>query len=265
MASEPRNRQGTKRTNTGRRTTKGGAARSAEARREEARRRYLLEKKRKLRRKRLRRKRIKRVMLVFIPVLLVFLGCYFVSKMRSDSKKTDSDGALLEYQGLEPEKFAEHPNWTEDFLTKNQYSRPGYNLPEVKNIFVHYVANPGTSAKQNRDYFDSLGESGERSASAHFIINLDGQIIQCVPLNEVAYAVVDRNYDSISIECCHPDEEGKFTQETYDSLLKLLRWLLDVYDLSCQDVLRHYDSNGKMCPLYYVEHEDAWEQLKADI
>lgn len=110
MASEPRNRQGTKRTNTGRTTTKGGAARSAEARREEARRRYLLEKKRKLRRKRLRRKRIKRVMLVFIPVLLVFFGCYFVSEMRSDSKKTDSDGALLEYQGLEPEKFAEHPN-----------------------------------------------------------------------------------------------------------------------------------------------------------
>lgn len=265
MASEPRSRQGTKRTNAGRPATKSKMARSAETQREETRRRNLLEKKRKLRRKRLRKKRIKRVILVFILVLLVFFGCHFWSKLRSDSKKADSDDALLEYQGLEPEKFAEHPNWTEDFLSKNQYSRPGYNLPEVKNIFVHYVANPNTTAKQNRDYFESLGETRERSASAHFIINLDGQIIQCVPLNEVAYAVVDRNYDSISIECCHPDEDGKFNQATYDSLLELLRWLLDVYDLSDHDVLRHYDSNGKMCPLYYAEHEDAWEQLKSDI
>lgn len=239
MASEPKNRQ------------------------EEARRRHLSETKRKLRKKRQRRKRIKRAMLIFIPVLLVFFGCYFVSKMNFGSKSAIS--SPVDYQGLSKQQFENHPKWTEDFLTTNLYSRPGYELSEVKNIFVHYVANPGTTAKQNRDYFNNLGSTGERSASAHFIIDIDGEIIQCVPLNEIAYAVADSNYESISIECCHPDADGKFTQNTYDSLLELLRWLLDVYDLSSQDVLRHYDSNGKMCPLYYVEHEDAWEQLKADI
>ncbi len=32
-----------------------------------------------------------------------------------------------------------------------------------------------------------------------------------------------------------------------------------------EDFLRHYDCGGKKCPLYYTEHEDAWEQLKRDV
>ena len=153
-------------------------------------------------------------------------------------------------------------------LTPNEYSRPELPLVEVKGIVVHYVANPCSTALENRDYFESLkyqGGNNATSVSSHFVIGLEGEVIQCVPLNEVAYASNKRNSDTISIECCHPDEDGQFTQETYDSLLELLRWLLDVYDLDSEDVLRHYDSNGKMCPLYYVEHEDAWEQLKSEI
>ena len=53
-------------------------------------------------------------------------------------------------QGLSAETYAAHPDWTEDFLTVNEYSRPGDPLTEVNNIFVHYTANPGTSAAQNR-------------------------------------------------------------------------------------------------------------------
>ena len=60
-------------------------------------------------------------------------------------------------------------------------------------------------------------------------------------------------------------EDGSFTQETYDCLLAMLKWLTDVYDLKEEDILRHYDSGGKKCPVYYVEHEDAWEQLKKDV
>ena len=59
-------------------------------------------------------------------------------------------------QGLPADVYAAHPNWTEDFLTVNEYSRPGDPLTEVKNIFVHYTANPGTSAAQNRSYFEQL-------------------------------------------------------------------------------------------------------------
>lgn len=126
-------------------------------------------------------------------------------------------------QGLSAETYAAHPDWTEDFLTVNEYSRPGDPLTEVNNIFVHYTANPGTSAAQNRSYFEQLKDNHERSASAHFIIGYNGEIIQCVPLDEIAYAVQTRNEDSISIECCYKADNGQFTQETYDSLIKLLK------------------------------------------
>ncbi|MDE6640306.1 MAG: peptidoglycan recognition protein family protein, partial [Acetatifactor sp.] len=172
-------------------------------------------------------------------------------------------GAVI--QGLPLEKFTAHPEWTENFLTINEYSRPGEALPEVKDIFVHYTANLGTSAAQNRSYFERQKDEHKASVSAHFIIGYEGEIIQCVPLDEIAYAVVGRNYDSVSIECCYTAKDGSFTQETYDSLISLLAWLTDVYDLDTNHILRHYDSNGKKCPVYYAEHEDEWEQLKQDV
>lgn len=230
---------------------------------ENARQAEALKKRRRLRKQRIRRKKIKKEIMLLVPIIFIILMIVIVFKIKSCSQETSSE--INDTQGVDSNLFAAHPDWEEDFLTQNRYSRPGYELSEVNNIFVHYVANAGSTAKQNRDYFENLSITGERSASAHFIIGLDGEIIQCVPLNEIAYAVKTRNNDSISIECCHPDEDGQFTQETYDSLLELLRWLLDVYDLDSEDVLRHYDSNGKMCPLYYVEHEDAWEQLKSEI
>ncbi len=159
----------------------------------------------------------------------------------------------------------DRPVIVEDFLTPNPYSRPGEKLPEVRNIFVHYTANPGTTAEQNRSYFENLGITGETSASAHFVIGFDGTIIQCIPLDEIGYAVKTRNYDSISIECCYQSEDGSFTQATYDSLIKLTAWLLKKYDLSPEDVLRHYDEGGKKCPLYFVEHEGAWEDFRQDL
>lgn len=168
-------------------------------------------------------------------------------------------------QGLPAADFLRHPYWTEDFLTPNEYSRPGEPLPEVKNIFVHYTANPGTSAAQNRSYFEQQKDTHEVSVSSHFIIGYEGEIVQCVPLTEIAYAVQSRNYDSISIECCFKAADGSFTQETYDSLISLLAWLTDVYDLEAEDILRHYDCGGKKCPIYYTEHPDAWEKLKEDV
>lgn len=50
--------------------------------------------------------------------------------------------------------------------------------------------------------------------------------------------------DSLSIECCYLSEDGSFTQETYDTLVHTLAWLIDKYDLSVEDILRHYDCGG---------------------
>lgn len=164
------------------------------------------------------------------------------------------------------------PKWdkpdyvTYEPLVKNEYSRPGTYLSEVNAVVVHYVANPGTSAANNRSYFNGLAQSGATWASSHFIVGLEGEVIQCVPLDEIAYCSNDRNKDTIGIECCHPDETGKFNDYTYESLVSLLKDLCIEYDLDpLTQIIRHYDVTGKMCPLYYVENEDAWHTLITDV
>ena len=169
-------------------------------------------------------------------------------------------------QGIPESQFNRHPSWTEDYLTVSEYSRPGDPLTEVNSNFVPYTANVGTSAANNRNYFENLKDNHDvPGASAHFIIGIEGEILQIIPLDEIDYAVQSRNEDSISIECCYKYDNGQFTQETYDSLISLLAWLTDTYDLETEDILRHYDCGGKKCPLYYVDHEDAWRILKQDV
>ena len=158
------------------------------------------------------------------------------------------------------------PEWIEqDLLTVNEYSRPGTKLDGVSGVVVHYVGNPGTTARQNHSYFQNLASTGETYASSHFLIGLEGEIIQNVPLDEVAYCSSSRNNDTISIECCHPDSDGAFTQATYDSLVRLANWLTEYYQLDASQVIRHYDVTGKECPIYYVRNPGAWEIFLADL
>lgn len=157
-------------------------------------------------------------------------------------------------------------NIIQKLLTINPYSRPGTKLKSVKKILIHWVGNAGSSAIGNRNYFESLKNKGIY-ASAHFINGLDGEIIQCIPENEIAHHAGnwDMNCNSIGIENCHPDWGGKFNDKTYNSLIELLVYLCKKYNLTQNDIMRHYDVTGKVCPKYYVENQDAFEQLKADV
>lgn len=157
------------------------------------------------------------------------------------------------------------PVYREQLLTINEYSRPGTPLEKVNGIVIHYTANPGTTAQQNRGYFEGLAESKKTKASSHFIIGLAGEIILCVPLDEISYASNERNVDTIAIECCIDNDAGKFNDHTYKSLIELTAWLVGEYDLEIDDIIRHYDVTGKNCPKYFVEHESAWEDFKTDV
>lgn len=230
-------------------------------------------------RRRVRRQRM--VVGLWAVCIIAISGVLFLNRNHASAAEPDTKSQTAPFQkenqasgsvtsdtmiqGLPVEKFTSHPEWKEDFLTPNEYSRPGEPLTEVKDVFVHYTANPGTSAAQNRSYFEQQKDVHMASVSSHFIIGYEGEIIQCVPLDEIAYAVAGRNYDSVSIECCFTAQDGSFTQETYDSLISLLAWLTDVYDLDTDHILRHYDCGGKKCPIYYTEHEDKWEKLKRDV
>lgn len=216
-----------------------------------------------------RRAYLHRTVAVCSMALCLLIACMAVDLVYEYTRKETAEKTIpvskdivleeKEAQGIKT------PDIVEDYLEVNDFSRPGTELPVVNSIFVHYTANPGTSARQNRSYFANLAETQERSASAHFIIGYEGEIVQCIPLDEQAYAVMTRNEDSISIECCYLEADGQFTQETYDSLVHLLAWLEQKYHLGSEDILRHYDCGGKKCPIYYVEHEDAWEKLLSDV
>lgn len=151
------------------------------------------------------------------------------------------------------------PSWIkQEIIQFDGASRTGHDTKRIKNIVVHYVGNPGTTAQENRDYFNSA----QSTVSAHFVVGIDGKIIQCIPLSEVSAASNNRNIDTISIEVCHPDETGEFSIPAYNATVKLCVWLCHEFGLDEQDIIRHYDVTGKLCPRYYVAHPDAWNQFK---
>lgn len=177
-------------------------------------------------------------------------------------------GAAMEERRLleaSNESFVGAPPFDVELLDVNEYSRPGIPLEQINGIVIHYTANPGSTAQNNRDYFEGLKDSHETKVSSHFVVGIEGEIVQCIPSLEIAYASNSRNSDTLSIECCHPDETGKFTDATYTSLVRLTGWLCYRFNLTSEDVIRHYDVTGKICPKYYVDHPEAWEQFKTDV
>ena len=211
-------------------------------------------------------------MIVLVLLMMVYIGhsgepSYDESAVQEN---TTEQGVYL----VTLPKEIQLPKWveefkgtiTEDMLPVNPYSRPGKQLDEVNAVVIHYVGNPGTTAAQNRSYFENIIETKEASVSSHFIIGLEGEIIQCVPLDEISYASNNRNEDTIAIECCHPDETGEFNVATYDSAVKLTAYLCILYNLDPDtDVIRHYDVTGKKCPKYFVDYENQWNLFKAQV
>lgn len=188
-----------------------------------------------------------------------------IQSRTEEQYQEDIEEAEEEEETANNADFPGAPPFTVDLLDINEYSRPGIALEKINGIVIHYTANPKSTAKQNRDYFEGLKDSHETKASSHFVVGIKGEIVQCIPSSEISYASNSRNSDTLSIECCHKDKSGKFTKETYQSLVELVGWLCQRFGLTSEQVIRHYDVTGKNCPKYFVEHEDEWEQFKKDV
>lgn len=206
------------------------------------------------------KRRTQRNIRLGLCLLIIILCVLSIMKITKPGLFTDK---YYEKSGDKVEES--RPDIEVDLLSVNPYSRPGIETGEIKGIVIHYTANPGSSAGENRDYFEGLKDSHITKASSNFVVGMEGEIVQCVPTWEVAYASNERNRDTVSIECCHPDESGEFTKETYKSVVELSAWLCRKFDLNEEDIIRHYDVTGKNCPKYYVENEEAWEQFRQDV
>ena len=150
------------------------------------------------------------------------------------------------------------PSWVDRQLVDiNGHGRTGMPLEAVRDIVIHYTGNPGTSAIQNREFFNKP----DTGVCSHFLVGLDGEVIQCIPLYERSQASNNRNKDTISIEVCHPDSTGQFTDATTEALVRLTAWLIKENDLEISNVIRHYDITGKECPRFHVRNPEEWDTL----
>ena len=152
------------------------------------------------------------------------------------------------------------------------HNRPGTIRSKTTAIAVHWVGNPGTSAKANRNYFQNT----DRSVSSNYIVGLDGEIICCIPDNEVSWCTNQANSYTVSIETCHPDCTGKFNDKTYKSLVELTAHLCKKYGLNPKNggIIRHFDVTRKVCPKWFVPKKYGgtdtdsganWEKFKTDV
>ncbi|WP_341877580.1 N-acetylmuramoyl-L-alanine amidase [Defluviitalea saccharophila] len=171
-------------------------------------------------------------------------------------------------------------NLIQDLLTINEYSRPGTKLKKVQGIVVHWVANPNTSAKANRNFFENRKNGKSGYGSAHYLIDLNGSVILAIPPEEVAYHVGAQSYRSeavkrlgsypngntLGIECTHVDWNGKMTDKTYESLILLCAELCKRYNLNpLTSLYRHYDITGKDCHKWFVNNPAEWEKFKKEV
>ncbi len=164
-------------------------------------------------------------------------------------------------------------------LTINPYSRPGELLNEVKAVVMHWVANPGTSAEANRNFFESRKTGEDGYGSAHYIVGLQGEIIQCIPPTEAAWHVGSKtytrfthdyltngnpNYCTVGIELCHQGWDGSFGESTLFSAAELVASLCENFKLNpYRDITTHKAVVGwKNCPKYWCEHPDEFQRFQ---
>lgn len=149
-------------------------------------------------------------------------------------------------------------------------------LGNIKFIVIHYTANDGDSDEGNGNYF----ANHIIEASAHYFVDGDS-ITQSVPDDYIAYSVGGKKYsdcnktgggklygqctnaNSISIELCDEVRNGKsdFSPATIDNAVELIRSLMKKYNIDINHVIRHFDVNGKPCPLPFVDNSN-WKEFK---
>ena len=137
---------------------------------------------------------------------------------------------------------------------------------DIEYLIFHYTGNKGDTALNNAKYFNACN----RNASAHFFVD-DENIYQVVNLNNSAWAVGDGkgaygilNRNSVSIEmCCN--SEGFISETTEANALELGKYLMDLYGIDLDHVVRHYDASRKICPNWTNNNWERWLNFKSKL
>ena len=151
-------------------------------------------------------------------------------------------------------------------LLPNKYTRPCTHRKRTKKLVLHCSDKEGASALDMHGYYLSLAETRSAYSSVHYIIGIDGEVILCVPENEVAFGTGKADANSISIECCNEKADGIINKKTLESLTQLCVLLCKKYRLDPEkDILRHYDVSGSMCMLRWVLHPEEFAAFRQEV
>lgn len=167
-----------------------------------------------------------------------------------------------------------------DFIKNNLTTRNytnGTSSRKIKYMVVHYTANNGDTAKGNTNYFKSTF----RGASAHYFVD-ENSIYRCVEDKNISWHCGGGlqgsnghtfykkclNSNSIGIEMCsRKDSSGNyyFKDDTVKNCLKLIKYLMNLYNIPIENIIRHYDVTGKICPAPYVKNQSKWTDFKKQL
>ena len=160
------------------------------------------------------------------------------------------------------------------------YNYTSGNISRIKYIVIHFVGATG-GAEANCKYYASQ----KLSASAHYFVGHSGEIWQSVEDKNVAwhcggkkyanttggtYHGICTNANSIGIEMCvRKDSNGNwyFEDATVESTIALTKELMKKYNIPADNVIRHFDVNGKPCgyPYVYNNTKHTWNDFKSAI
>jgi len=184
-------------------------------------------------------------------------------------------------------------NVIEKLLTINPYSRPGKKPIGARAIILHWVGKPMQRALSVWNFFEKDCPANGHYSSAHYIIDLNGDIYHAVPDREVAYhcgssqkdpasgkiytgwargkfgryaadpAAGSPNHCTIGIELCVTDAQGNYTPETLNAAAELTAKLLKENGLTVDDIGTHHGVVGwKECPLLWARNPALFDEFK---
>lgn len=177
-------------------------------------------------------------------------------------------------------------------LTTNPFSRPGDKQFDVRVVVLHWTENKLQKANGVWSYFENRKYGKTGYGSTHYVVGLDGEVIRMIPEDEVAYSLGNNkhvspftggyytgyavkkfgkdilsrtilpNYYQISIELCHTDWDGTFTDSTLESAIILCADILGRQSLTALDLTTHHNIVGyKDCPRLWVKHPELFQEF----
>ncbi|MPQ43379.1 N-acetylmuramoyl-L-alanine amidase [Clostridium tarantellae] len=126
--------------------------------------------------------------------------------------------------------------------------------------------NTGADAIANRNYFANHKDA---KASAHYVVDEDS-VVQALEENWKGWHIGDgnnskiNNDNTIAIELC-VNKDNDF-DKTLELGINLTKQLMSKYNIPPENVVRHHDCSGKICPKMMMEDRpELWSYFQSQI